>query len=96
MMPYLIKGEVPGLPVTANQIDDNVWMLDSLADGILITEVVGQEKHLSKVSHQLQAENIVVVTSVWDDYLCVEDEGKGGCPVIGSWLVMAFEQIYFI
>lgn len=54
-------------------------MLDSFADGVLITEVVRQEEHLSKVSYKLQAENIIVVASVWDDYLCVDDNEKMHC-----------------
>lgn len=65
----VIKTEVPGLPVPANQVDDQVGVLHGLSEAVLIVDAVRGEEDLTKVSIQLQTLHIVSITPVGQDEL---------------------------
>lgn len=69
---HFFEWEVVGLPVTADQIDDNVRVANSLANGLLVLEMVRLEENLSQVTDELQTKCFVVVGPVRDDNLKVD------------------------
>merc|ERR1719383_1060921 len=65
----VVEGKVLGFPVSADEVDGPVGVLDSLHEGFLISNVDGNEENLAQVSGDFETVDFVWVAAVGDDHL---------------------------
>ena len=68
----IVKGEVPGLELATDEIEDHVRVSHRLPDGLLVAKVVGREQNLAEIAAETETANVVVVTTVGNDQLQVK------------------------
>ena len=65
----VVEGKVLGFPVSADEVDGPVGVLDSLHEGFLISNVDGNEENLAQVSGDFETVDFIWVAAVGDDHL---------------------------
>lgn len=66
---HVVEFEISGLPWTSNQIDDNIWIFDSLTNRILVVQMIKVEQNLTEIAGWFQSHRRIEVAAIATHHL---------------------------